>query len=133
MNDDENLNNDDIEEEEMIPLSAVKDMIQQQVDAMFQSKISQQEAEEHARISEELARRSEYVAIMKQSPEPWVDIKGENPNQDGVEMELDWNDAFITYLREANIPGATEDEVVRKWLELLMHDIAGENKEEEFG
>lgn len=59
------------------------------------------------------------------STEPWVEIKGDSIHPvRGIEIKLDWNDAFIDYLQDNGIKGKDEDEVIRKWLSLLYADLA---------
>ena len=56
--------------------------------------------------------------------EPWVDIKGAvEDEKHGLKIELDWNDAFIDYLRENGINGADDDTVIQKWITMLYADL----------
>jgi hypothetical protein len=69
----------------------------------------------------------------KESDEPWVNVvntnfDGENPNQ-GF-MELEWNKAFIVFLRKHGYEGATDEEVVDKWFTDLCKNIGGQMDEE---
>lgn len=60
----------------------------------------------------------------KNSPEPWVEVIGESIDPvRGIQIKLDWNDAFIQYLKENGITGKDEDTAIQKWLALLYHDL----------
>ena len=67
------------------------------------------------------------VAIPAPTPEvnaeePYIRILGEpsiDSNQDGVHLELEWNGAFVDYLRAHGYHGASEDLIVNKWLRSL--------------
>ena len=55
---------------------------------------------------------------------PWVDVhSAEFDPEKGVQVELDWNTAFISYLRQNGITGKTEELVIQKWLALLYDDL----------
>jgi len=62
--------------------------------------------------------------------EPWVDIKGilEDP-KNGIRVDLDWNDAFVTYLRDNGITGVDDEIVVQKWITMLYRDLIEQNQE----
>lgn len=61
---------------------------------------------------------------MKASDEPWVDFEGTvRDTEHGQRIQLEWNDAFIVYLREAGIDGTDEEQVVQKYIALLMRDM----------
>ena len=83
-----------------------------------------QQREEQKEVHEE------YVAKMKASSEPWVDIQGWVQTEQGIRVELDWNDAMVKYLRDEGISGTDDEQVVQKWVTMLMHDMAGQMEEE---
>lgn len=73
------------------------------------------------------AQRTEYenyVAKMKDSPEPWVDVTGWSETDKGVKVELDWNDAFVDYLHANGIHSTDDEQTVQKWVTLLLRDMA---------
>lgn len=70
--------------------------------------------------------RELYVQAMKESTDPWVDILGMVQTDQGVKVELDWNDAFVQYLRQSGIKGAKDEAVVQKWVTLLLRDMVTE-------
>lgn len=65
----------------------------------------------------------------KESDEPWVQILGTDPDdENGVKIELDWNQAFVDYLRDNGIKGTDEEEVVQRWLTLLLQEMSEEQQ-----
>lgn len=85
-------------------------------------------AMEQAKAEREKQRKSymDYVEQMKKSNEPWVDVTGWTETDKGVKAELEWNDAFVDYLRANGITGADDDQVVQKWVTVLLRDMADE-------
>ena len=61
----------------------------------------------------------------KASDQPWVTIIGESINPEkGIKIELDWNDAFVKYLKANGYNGSDEETVVGKWLVHLYKHLA---------
>jgi hypothetical protein len=61
----------------------------------------------------------------KDSEEPWVEIVGEGLDPlKGLKIDLDWNQAFIVYLRTHGYTGAGDETVVGKWLVDLYKQIS---------
>lgn len=78
------------------------------------------------------AQRKEYetyVERMKASSEPWVDVTGWSETDKGVKVELDWNDAFVDYLRANGVRGADDEQTVQQWVTLLLRDMADQMEE----
>lgn len=73
---------------------------------------------------EERKARQAYIEKMKLSPEPWVEILGDGLTNNGLRVELEWNDAFVEYLRKEGITGTDDDQIVQKWVTLLLRDMA---------
>jgi hypothetical protein len=67
----------------------------------------------------------------KKKVEPYVSIIGEHVDPvNGIEIALDWNTEFITYLKQHGYTGTSDELVVQKWLQSLYVDISsklGEN------
>ena len=80
---------------------------------------------EKERRERETLEQQEYIKRMKASPDPWVDIVGWVRDSQGVRTELEWNVAFVDYLRSEGVTGVDDDAVVQKWVALMMHDMAG--------
>lgn len=67
---------------------------------------------------------------------PYVEIVGSDidPRQ-GLKINLDWNDAFVDYLRQNGFKGTTDEAVVQLWLTHLyknMIDRMSETKTNEY-
>lgn len=94
------------------------------------TQVRKERAEEKAadlKLAEEFAEKKaadEKIEQEKRDKEPWVDIRGmlEDPKH-GIKVDLDWNDAFIEYLRDNGITGADEEIVVQKWITMLYRDL----------
>lgn len=57
------------------------------------------------------------------SNEPYVEVISSHYDDDqGIQLRLDWNPAFIKYLKRHGIPGNSEDEIVSFWLRRLGND-----------
>lgn len=71
-----------------------------------------------------LREQSAQYESKRNSPEPWVEVTGESIDPvKGIEIRLDWNEAFIQYLKENGITAKDEDMAVQKWLALLYQDL----------
>lgn len=69
-----------------------------------------------AREAEEEAKRN--------GTEPWVVVRSAHTDPvKGIQIELDWNEAFVQYLRESGINGRDDETVVQKWLAFLYEDL----------
>lgn len=56
--------------------------------------------------------------------EPWVEIKSADFNEvKGIQIELDWNEAFVQYLKDNGVKARTDDQIVQKWLATLYADM----------
>lgn len=87
-------------------------------------------AELNAEIQMARKEKSESEAL-KNSSEPWVDVhSAEFSVERGVQIELDWNAAFISYLKENGFKGKDETIIVQKWLVLLYGDLITRLEEE---
>lgn len=88
--------------------------------------------------------REEVLAELRQPPgspvtdyagkygdDPWVTILSivDDPEK-GARVELDWNDAFIEYLRANGIVGVDDDAVIQKYITMLLHDLAGKEEDD---
>lgn len=58
------------------------------------------------------------------SNEPYIKIIGDSIDPDrGLELTLDWNDAFIVYLRANGYYGTSEESIIQQWLGNLYADM----------
>ncbi len=113
-------------------LAAIKDQIKAQIFNELKDDNTRRIEEAKFRRESEDVEYSKYVEKMKDSPDPWVDIIGWVRTDEGVKIELEWNNAFVDYLRGNGIKGTDEDQVVQKWVTLLLRDMA-DQMEERFG
>jgi len=81
---------------------------------------------EASRIEREKQKKEydNYVKKMKESSEPWVDVTGWSETDQGVKVSLEWNDSFVDYLRANGVTGADDEQVVQKWVSLLLRDMS---------
>lgn len=110
-------------------LAEIKEQLKAQIFNELKDDQTRKIEEAKFRREEEDTEHSRYVEKMKQSPDPWVDIIGWVRTDEGVKIELEWNDAFVDYLRSNGIKGADEDQVVQKWVTLLLRDMADQMEE----
>lgn len=68
----------------------------------------------------------------KQSDQPWVKIVGDRVTEDGIKIDLDWNEAFIKHLVSCGISGKDETQIVQKWLALIAMEQSERLKSEHF-
>ena len=112
-------------------IDALKQELKNQIlNELKDEQVQKMELEKERRERESEEQRK-YVAKMKESPDPWVDIIGWVKDSNGVRTELQWNDAFVDYLRAEGITGVDDDTVVQKWVVVLMHDMANRMEEEQ--
>ena len=104
--------------------------IKAQVIAEMKSDDIRKKEEARIRQEEQKKQHDEYVETMKASPDPWVEIEGWAESPNGVKVELEWNDAFVNELKKQGISGADEDQIVQKWIALLMHDMSSKMADE---
>lgn len=105
-----------------------KQLMEQVVDELKDDRTRKIEEAKFRREAEDTEQRK-YIEKMKQSPDPWVDIIGWVRTDEGVKVELEWNEAFVDYLRGNGIKGADDEQVVQKWVTLLLRDMADEMEE----
>jgi len=105
-------------------VAAFKAQIKQQiVDEMKDERALALEEAAQRRVTE-AEERKKYFDKMKESPEPWVEIVSWVDTEQGVKVELEWNDAFIDHLKVEGVTGTDEDQIVQKWVAVLLHNVA---------
>ncbi len=99
---------------------------------MEELKSDEERARQDKIIAREEAKKAldEYVTKMKESSDPWVDIQGWVQTDQGIRVELDWNDAFVDHLKTEGVTGADDDQVVQRWVTLLLRDMTTKLEEE---
>lgn len=113
--------------DDMIPKAVVDQYIEDTVNKLFADKQKMERDEKVARRKVEEEVIEKYNGIMKDSDEPWVDLKGYTETEHGLRISIDWNDAFIDHLRAEGMNGTDEDQVVHTWLAMLMKDVTNDS------
>lgn len=71
-----------------------------------------------------------YVALKMESDDPWVDFVGEvRDTEKGQRLELNWNPAFVVFLKSIGITGIDDEQMVQKYISLLLRDMVDKNEE----
>jgi hypothetical protein len=116
-------------------LAALTASITETVMGQLESKDERDRVERQKTREQEILVHDEYVNKMKTSKDPWVEVVGAVENTpDGVRIALEWNDAFVAYLKNQGINGTDEETVVQHWVTLILRDMAeqmDDNKPEE--
>lgn len=73
---------------------------------------------------EQQTAHQKFVQTMYESKEPWVELQSWADTPQGVKVELEWNDAFVAYLKSQGIEGTDEDQTVQKWVTLLLMQVS---------
>jgi len=108
-----------------------KQLMAQLVDELKDDRTRKMEEAKFRREQED-EEQQRYINKMKCSPDPWVDIIGWVRTDEGVKIELEWNDAFVDYLRANGIKGTDDESLVQRWVTLLLRDMA-DGMEDRFG
>jgi len=84
---------------------------------IFKAFLDRQEEEERNRVVEEEREK------LRNSDEPWVEVVGDEFDADGrIAIRLDWNKAFIKYLKSHGLRGQTDEILVQTWLAALQRE-----------
>lgn len=98
--------------------TAIKKRDQERIEKEAAEKLEQEKRIEAAKLAQ-----AEDDKKRKESDEPWINIESiEVDNNGNIKMKLDWNPAFITYLRTNGFDG-DEDRMVQKWVGALYRTI----------
>lgn len=85
------------------------------------------------KIFDKLFGKKEQPTNPKESKEPWVNVVStkfdESDPRQGF-MELEWNAAFIQFLKENGYTGKTDEDLVDKWFTDLCKNIGAQMDEE---
>lgn len=90
-------------------------------------------AEKEALVSEIDVLRTAVIDknTSKDSNEPWVNVQSADFDKEhGLKIDLDWNDAFITYLKASGLKGKTDEIIIQKWLAFLYEDVITKMEDE---
>jgi len=132
--DDEVQETEDRLEESGVLNADLINQIKKMVTVEIMSELKEDKAlkEKELEISRELEdiEYQKYVDIMMKSDEPWVDFVGNvRDTQEGQRLQMNWNNAFIDFLREIGIAGADDEQVVQKYITALLYDMSERNAE----
>lgn len=114
-------------------IASIKNQIKAEMVAdLTEDKHREQREKEIIREQEDI-EHLRYVAMMKESDDPWVEFVGDvRDTAQGQRLQMEWNDAFITFLKKSGIAGADEEQIVQKYISLLMRDMT-DKMEERYG
>lgn len=122
-----NLKND-IRREAEIAHDNMKDVEQKVERAIAEARESllatvREEAQQLFQAALEADRKKRY-----DDSEPFVEIVSENFDESagGVQLRLDWNQAFITYLKKNGITGPSDEAIVDNWVVALSRERLAE-------
>ena len=49
---------------------------------------------------------------------------GESVTADGIKLELDWNDAFVKFLKAQGVDGKDDTQIVQHWLAMIAQQTS---------
>ncbi len=92
---------------------------------------TKQELDEANSELEVYRQQDEEDAEKRTSIVPWVEIKSDTVDPvKGIQIELDWNDAFIQYLKDNGLTAKDDDAIVQKWIAMLYVDLLDKFEQE---
>lgn len=103
-----------------------KQRLKEEVRRELEEEARRKEEESHPQIQRIV---SEEADKYRDSKEPWVTIIGDSISEDGIQIALDWNDAFISYLKSQGVTGVDETQIVQKWLAMISQQTAEKMKQ----
>lgn len=106
-------------------VAAIKAQVIEEMKDERTRKLEESRAERERQKSE----YATYVDKMKQSKEPWVDVTGWSEEDNGVRVELEWNDALIDFLKVNGVTGTDDEQIVQQWITLLLRDMSDQIEE----
>ena len=118
---DERLTDNNVLSPELI--DAIKKQVTAEiVEEMKEEKVFEAKEREIRREAEDL-ERANYVAKMKASDEPWCDMDSKvRDTEHGSRVVMEWNDAWIVYLKEAGLTGTDDEQIMQQYLTLMLRD-----------
>jgi len=104
-------------------IEAVKKQVTAEIVEEMKEKRVYEEKEKELRQEQEDMEHANYVATMKESSDPWVEMVGDVRNtKKGQRVQLEWNDAFIIHLKDAGIKGVDDEQIIQQYLAALLRD-----------
>lgn len=87
---------------------------------------AERELEEAKQVVNMYRARDEADEAKRNGTEPWIEIKSADFDPvRGIHIELDWNVAFVQYLKDSGIKARDDETIVQKWLAFLYEDLIG--------
>lgn len=87
-------------------------------------RLIEQEREMRREAEERLADVTAEDEERRSSTTPWVEIKSADYSEvKGINIQLDWNEAFIQHLKDSGLTGRDEDAIVQKWLAFMYQGL----------
>jgi len=84
-------------------------------------------------LIEQLQQQVKFLMDLKarrDSNEPWIDfVGGDIDPKNGLQLNLDWNDAFIDQLRAQGYRGTTETELISQYIKQVGSLVGGNDPE----
>jgi len=106
-------------------IAEVKKQVTAEIVSEMKEKRVYEEKERQLRQEQEDLEHANYVATMKESDEPWVEMVGDvRDTRKGQRIQLEWNNAFINHLREAGFKGVDDEQIIQQYLAMLLRDTA---------
>lgn len=108
-------------EEDRAALEAVKALLTGLTERL---ETLEEEKKEVADKNTELQRKVDEYENRGKSDDPWIEITSEGFDKNkGIAIGLDWNDAFIAYLKDNGVTGQDDEDIVRKYIAFLYTDL----------
>lgn len=118
---DERLTENNVLSPELI--DAIKKQVTAEiVEEMKEEKVYEAKEREIRREAEDL-ERANYIAKMKASDEPWCEMDSKvRDTEHGSRVVMEWNDAWIVYLKDAGLTGTDDEQIMQQYLTLMLRD-----------
>lgn len=111
-------------------IDAIKKQVTEEIVEDMKDKKVYEEKERDIRREQEDLARADYIAKMKASDEPWCEMDNKvRDTERGQRVEIEWNDAFIKYLKEAGLAGADDEQIIQQYLTLLLRNTVDKYEE----
>ncbi len=111
-------------------IEAIKKQVTAEIVEEMKEKRVYEEKERDIRRESEDLERANYIARMKDSDEPWCEMDSKvRDTEHGSRVQMEWNDAFIVYLKEAGLQGSDDEQLIQQYLTLLLRDTVDKYEE----
>jgi hypothetical protein len=68
---------------------------------------------------------------IQNSAEPYFTMNALEMGDDGIKVEMDWNNAFIKDLRDKGYPGINDEQVIEGYMHLIFQRAYEKNRMDE--